>query len=176
VLACVDVDYRAAGAVAACLLFADWPAATATARLVEPIAQVAPYEPGAFYRRELPCLQAVLARVTTPLAAIVIDGYVWLDEARRPGLGAHLWEALGRAVPIVGVAKTAFRANGAARPLLRGDSARPLYVSAAGLDADVAAAHVRAMHGAHRIPTLLKEVDRLCRAATPAPRSDGPDR
>jgi deoxyribonuclease V len=47
----------------------------------------------------------------------------------------------------------------------RGGSAKPLYVTAAGIAAETAAAHVAAMHGAHRIPTLLKLVDRLVREA-----------
>jgi deoxyribonuclease V len=176
-LACVDVDYRERGAVAGCVLFADWPDAEPVARLVAPIAAVAPYRPGEFYRRELPCLLAVLAHVEAPLAAIIVDGYVWLDGQGRPGLGAHLWQALDRTVPIVGVAKTAFTSDRAARPVLRGQSSKPLYVSAAGLDVERAALHIRDMHGPHRLPTLLKEVDRLCRgAATPAPRSGDRDR
>jgi deoxyribonuclease V len=47
--------------------------------------------------------------------------------------------------------------------VLRGGSARPLYVTAAGLSADEAARRVRDMHGPYRIPTLLKRVDQLCR-------------
>jgi deoxyribonuclease V len=160
--ACLDVGYRGVAAVAACVLFERWdddrPAGEARAR----IAQVEAYEPGAFYRRELPCLLAVLERVRAPPRAIVIDGYVWLARG-RPGLGAHLHEALGRRTPVVGVAKTAFRGNTEAVTILRGRSARPLYVTAAGIPADEAAERVRAMHGNGRIPTLLGYVDRLSR-------------
>jgi len=49
--------------------------------------------------------------------------------------------------------------------VLRGDSRRPLYVTAAGLDPAAAALHVRSMHGPFRIPTLLKRVDQLCRTS-----------
>jgi deoxyribonuclease V len=164
-LACVDVDYRADGAVAACALFADWADGVAAAEAVRRIADVEPYQPGAFYKRELPCLLAVLADVAEPLEAVVVDGYVWTGDVGRMGLGAHLWEALGRRVPVVGVAKTHFRSATTALPVLRGDSRRPLWVTAAGLDAATAADHVRCMHGPHRLPTLLKHVDRLCRSA-----------
>ncbi|HEY7427293.1 MAG TPA: endonuclease V [Gemmataceae bacterium] len=160
-LACVDVDYRTDGAVAACVLFRAWDDADSTGERVETIARVEPYQPGQFYRRELPCLLSVLSTVTEPLETIVVDGYVWLTD-EKPGLGAHLYEALGRRVPIVGVAKTRF-AGVEAEAVLRGGSHRPLYVSAAGLDCRMAARHIQAMHGSYRLPTLLRRVDQLCR-------------
>lgn len=66
-------------------------------------------------------------------------------------------------MPVVGVAKTAFKGSSFAVPVLRGSATRPLYVTAAGMDPEMAAGRVRAMHGPHRVPTLLKEVDRLSR-------------
>jgi deoxyribonuclease V len=161
-LACLDVDYRPEVTVAACVLFWDWTDAAEASHLVERGPPAEPYEPGQFFRRELPHLLEVLAAVREPLETVVIDGYVWLGE-ERPGLGAHLYEALGRRVPVVGVAKTAFHSSGLALPVLRGQSQRPLFVTAVGMDASAAAEHVRRMHGASRIPTLLGRVDRLCR-------------
>jgi deoxyribonuclease V len=168
--ACIDVGYRDGGAVAACVLFERWEDAEPAGEATAGIARVEPYEPGAFYKRELPCLLAVLERlraplraiVRAPLRAIVIDGYVWLARD-RPGLGAHLHEALGGRTPVVGVAKTAFRGNTEAIPVRRGQSARLLYVTAAGMPASEAAERVRTMHGRSRIPTLLAYVDRLSR-------------
>ena len=40
---------------------------------------------------------------------------------------------------------------------------KALFVTAVGVDANEAADLVREMHGDHRIPTLLKRVDALCR-------------
>lgn len=160
--ACVDVDYRDDVTVAACVLFRDWTDAAESGHLIERGPPAAPYEPGQFYRRELPHLLRVLGAVAEPLEAVVIDGYVWLGE-ERPGLGAHLYEALGRRVPVIGVAKTAFHSNPHALPVVRGQSRRPLYVTAVGMDAHEAADCVRRMHGASRLPTLLQRVDRLCR-------------
>jgi deoxyribonuclease V len=160
-LACVDVDYRSSGAVAACVLFRAWSDADSAAEHVKEIAQVEPYQPGQFYRRELPCLLSVLAVVGEPLETIVIDGYVWLGD-EKPGLGAYLYEALDRRIPVVGVAKTRF-AGAAAESVQRGESRRPLYVSAAGLDPRTAVRYIQAMHGAYRLPTLLRRVDQLCR-------------
>jgi deoxyribonuclease V len=163
-IACVDVGYRGGRAVAACVLFGSWEDVRPAGEVTAEIAHVEPYVPGAFYKRELPCLLAVLEQVRVPLRAVLIDGYVWLS-AGRPGLGAHLYESLGRRAPVVGVAKTAFRGNTEAVSVLRGQSARPLYVTAAGMPASEAAVRVRAMHGRGRIPTLLACVDRLSRRA-----------
>lgn len=158
-LACVDVDYRGGGALAAALVFHAWTDERAITEVTAHVPEAASYEPGAFFVRELPCLLAVLERITVPLEVIVVDGYVWLAEG-RPGLGAKLHEALGGASAIIGVAKTAFHGNTVARSVVRGASTRPLYVTAIGIDPEVAAAHVRTMHGTARIPTLLKSVDR----------------
>src|SRR5438132_8848488 len=98
--ASVDVDYRERESVAACVLFHDWADEGPTAEWVERLPQPAPYEPGQFYLRELPCLLAVLGRAPAPLAAVVIDGYVWLDEAGSPGLGGRLFEALDGRVSV----------------------------------------------------------------------------
>ena len=122
-----------------------------------------PYAPGAFYERELPCLLAVLGKVGGSLDVVVIDGYVWLSGDGRPGLGAHLHKELGGETAVVGVAKSSFDGAAFAEAVLRGKSARPLFVTAAGIPAPTAADWIRAMHGPHRIPTLLKRVDRLCR-------------
>jgi deoxyribonuclease V len=164
-IACVDVDYRPEEALAAAVLFDAWTDTAGWAERTEPIRPVAPYQPGQFFRRELPCLLAVLGKAPSPPDVVVIDGYVWLADESRPGLGAHLFEALGRTVPVIGVAKTAFQGATAARPVWRGVSRRPLYVSAAGMDVEGAARCIQAMHGAYRIPTLLRRVDQLCRTA-----------
>jgi deoxyribonuclease V len=162
-LAAVDVDYRGAGAVAACVLFGAWRDAAPAKEIVERVAAVAAYQPGAFYLRELPCILQVLKRVPGKLDVIVVDGYVWLARGKA-GLGAKLYEALGGSTPVVGVAKTAFRGNDAAREVLRGGSARALFVTAVGMDVGRAAAAVSAMHGRYRMPTMLSAVDRLARA------------
>ena len=128
-IACVDVDYRARGAFAAGLWFRGWSANQSEREEIAFIPEVAEYEPGAFYKRELPCLMAVLRQ--GPKADIVlIDGYVWLGE-NRPGLGAHLFEALGRQVAVVGIAKTKF-ASANAMSILRGESKNALAITAAG--------------------------------------------
>jgi deoxyribonuclease V len=158
-IACVDVDYRDEGAIAAALWFRGWDALDAELQATEMFKDVAEYEPGAFYKRELPCLLGVLAH--GPKAdVIVIDGYVWL-EGGKAGLGAHLHRQHGGIV--LGVAKTKYAGATDAVAVCRGESTSPLYVSAIGMTAAAAAAHIIEMHGPYRVPTLLKQVDSLAR-------------
>jgi deoxyribonuclease V len=126
----------------------------------EPVPPGAPYQPGQFYRRELPALRAVLP-AAGQLALIIIDGYVDLDPAGRPGLGAHVHAEYN--VPVIGVAKTAFRTATHAGQVLRGQSRKPLYVTAAGLSVTEAAHLVTRMAGKFRLPDALKLADRLAR-------------
>jgi len=162
-IACVDVDYRDGETVAACVEFRAWGDAQAAAEHVHRSARPpAAYEPGQFFRRELPYLLELLALLPSLPQIIVVDGHVWL-AGERPGLGAHLHAALDGRAATVGVAKRAFHDANQATPVLRGKSLQPLYVSTLGIDRDEAAAGLRAMHGPHRLPTLLKRVDRLCR-------------
>lgn len=124
------------------------------------VAAEAAYQPGEFYRRELPPLRAVIPR-SGRLALVVVDGYVDLDAAGRPGLGAHVHAEYG--VPVIGVAKTPFRAATHAARVFRGRSGRPLYVTAAGMPMTDAAHLVDEMAGSSRVPDGLRLADRLAR-------------
>jgi deoxyribonuclease V len=161
--AAVDVDYDQTNARAACVLFREWTDEHAAFEHVLSATNVAPYEPGAFYRRELPVLQSVLAVAPHQFHTVIVDGYVWLDrEHERAGLGAHLHAALDGRVAVIGVAKTKFE-GAPATDVLRGSSLRPLYVTSVGTDHASAVSGVRSMHGAYRMPTLLRRVDALAR-------------
>ncbi len=162
-VAIVDVHYEGRGAVAACAVALRWTDALPSEERVVTVAEVLPYRPGAFFERELPCILRVLSLVRARFNAVVVDGYVDLDDRGRPGLGAHLHAQLAGAVPVVGVAKTAYRGGGFAVRVLRGSSQRPLFVTARGVPAAEAARLVESMHGEHRIPTLIARVDHLAR-------------
>ena len=172
---CIDVDYRDDHAIAAGILFREWTDETPVREIVERIDGIELYIPGQFFRRELPCLLAVLARAGEPIDLVVVDGYVWLGDESHPGLGGHLYEALGRSTAVVGVAKTCFRSATLAVAIRRGEDAkRPLFVTAAGIDVQEAARHVETMHGIYRVPTLLKRVDSACRQAPSVKASSSP--
>lgn len=164
-IAATDVHYRGDHAHAVCVLFERWTDDAPIATRTHDSHPVAEYESGAFYKRELPCLLGLLdADLRDALSCVVIDGFVVLDDRGRPGLGAYLYDALERRIPVVGVAKTGFRDNRLlVREVRRGGSQRPLFVTSAGMDVDSAARHVQVMHGPHRIPSLLKRLDRLTR-------------
>lgn len=168
VILALDAAYAEANAAAAGVCFADWNADVALQSLSVRLDGVPPsYEPGAFYKRELPMLMALLDQVSIPISTIVVDGYVWLS-AGSPGLGARVFEALGRRVPVIGVAKTKFQDDTWSQPVRRGVSDAPLYITAAGIDRTDAARCIARMSGASRMPTLLKQVDGLARAALSA--------
>jgi deoxyribonuclease V len=159
VIAIVDVQYTETRARAGCVIASGWEdAAPITERAIE-VDVAAEYVPGELYRRELPPVMAIL-RGIDDLDTVIVDAHVWLGSD-RPGLGARLHQALGGAVTVVGIAKNEFA--GAPSIAVVRNRARPLYVSAIGLDPHEAAAHVAAMHGPYRIPTLVRRADQLAR-------------
>jgi len=160
-----DVCYLACGqARAAAVVCADPGFTRRVADRAELVAGVQPYQPGQFYLRELPPLRAVLNGLAG-MTLLVVDGYADLDPDGRPGLGAHAHAEF--AVPVIGVAKSAFRTATHAIPVLRGTSARPLYVTAAGMPRTEAADLVLHMAGQHRIPDVLRRADTLARNGLP---------
>lgn len=162
----MDVQYLDDGGARAALVVAEDAAfATPTEERTVLVDQVAEYRPGRFFERELPALEQVLSGVA-PLDLLIVDGYVDLDPEGRPGLGAHVADA-GLAPVVLGVAKTRFRAATHAAEVLRGQSSRPLYVTASGLSIGDAAELVRGMAGDARLPDALRRVDRLARGAAP---------
>jgi deoxyribonuclease V len=166
VCAAVDVHYLSTGgARAAAVLTADAAFARVLAERTVVVPQVPPYRPGEFYLRELPPLRAVLEDLSG-LALLVVDGYADLDPGGRPGLGAHAHAAFG--IPVIGVAKSRFRAATHAVPVLRGSSGRPLFVTAAGIPVADAADLVRRMAGRYRLPDALRRADTLARTGPPA--------
>lgn len=166
-----DVQYdddRGTAQVAA-VVFRDWGDATSVAEYVHTVNNVVPYVSGRFFERELPLLLTIYDEACRDprsrgamIDTAVVDAYVWLGTG-RPGLGKYLHDAIG--LPVVGIAKNPFReAEAVSVPVLRGNaSSRPLYATSIGIDVHEAAGYVAAMHGAHRIPTLLKRVDHLAR-------------
>jgi len=157
----IDVAYDDvnATAVAAAVVFEHWHDSHPGSVHRVLCAGIQPYVPGEFFRRELPCLCAVLNTIDVPLHAIVIDGYVSLGPERL-GLGMHLWHRQQEKTPIIGVAKTAFH-GAPSIAVHRGRSKVPLFVTAIGIEPSQAAEHIREMSGAFRMPDLLRQVDRL---------------
>lgn len=163
ICAAVDVHYLDTGARAAVVAAAGPSFSAVLAERTVLVPELAPYRPGQFYLRELPPLRAVIGTLGDPrrLGLIVVDGYVDLDPHGRPGLGAHVHAEFG--VPVIGVAKSVFKTATHAVPVLRGGSARPLFVTAAGMPTARAAEIVRTMAGPFRLPDALRRADALAR-------------
>lgn len=159
--AAVDVHYpNDGGADAALVVAEDSRFATLVGEHVAHLDRAAPYQPGSFFARELPAVRAILA-TADPVDLLVVDGYVDLDPAGRPGLGAFVHDEVR--IPVVGVAKTAFRSATHAVPVRRGAAWKPLYVTAAGIPVAEAADLVARMSGPYRLPDALRRVDALAR-------------
>jgi deoxyribonuclease V len=158
-----DTYYFDGKAKTVCLEFQEWNQSTDFKIHTEIIDNVSEYIPGEFYKRELPCILSLLNQIDLKkVEAIVVDGFVYLDDEKKYGLGGHLYEKLNQEIPIIGVAKTNFASiEKDKRSLFRGDSLKPLYVTAIGIELDDAFQKVESMAGEFRMPTLLKEMDRL---------------
>ena len=163
--AAADVYYLdSGGARAAAVVAADAAFTHVLGEYTALTLEVAPYQPGQFYLRELPPLRAVLHRIPG-LSLLVVDGYADLDPDGRPGLGAHAHAEF--AIPVIGVAKAAFRTATHAIAVRRGTSARPVFVTAAGMRATDAVGPVQHMAGRFRIPDALRRADTLARTGPP---------
>jgi deoxyribonuclease V len=161
----VDVVYKKKAAIVGGVFFRNWTDEKPLRELVISCSIPDNYMPGQFYRRELPCIAALLEQVPEPLDCIIIDGFVYLGSAKEPGLGKHLSDMLEQKIAVIGVAKSPFTDTPKSCEVLRGKSKNPLYVTAEGIKGERAKLLIKTMHGQDRIPTLLKYVDLLCRTA-----------
>ncbi|WP_298901167.1 endonuclease V [uncultured Psychroserpens sp.] len=163
----LDVHYKDNYAKSVGVTFLTKDDETPQETLISTLEDIAPYQPGEFYKRELPCLLEVISKVNrNDLQAILVDGHVYVDNDGQFGLGGYLYEALHNQVPIIGVAKRAFHANkNTIIEVLRGTSNNPLHISAIGIDVAEAAQFIKEMHGNHRHPTLLKILDGITKTA-----------
>ncbi|MRX68070.1 Endonuclease V [Flavobacterium resistens] len=158
-----DTYYYDNKAKTVCLEFTEWNQEKDFKVHTEIIDNVSEYIPGEFYKRELPCILSLLNKIDLKEDTIIIvDGFVYLDDDKKYGLGGHLYEKLNKKIPIIGVAKTNFASiEKDKKPLFRGDSKKPLFVTSIGIDLEDAFQKIESMAGEFRIPTLLKEMDRL---------------
>ena len=157
-----DVGYGDASALVGVVLLDEFEDARAASEYVVEAGPVEPYVPGEFWRRELaPLLRAVHPAIAD-LSVCVIDAYVDLGRARRPGLGRMLHVSTG--LPVIGVAKSFYPDTPREYEVRRGSSRRPLYVSAAGFDLDEAKRCIVRMAGDARVPTMFRRADELSKA------------
>jgi len=87
----VDVYYTDNRAKTVGILFRNWDDAEPLDIIAAYTDNSLEYEPGSFYKRELPCIQSLLANgELDQLNAIIVDGYVYLSDDKKPGLGYYI--------------------------------------------------------------------------------------
>ncbi len=78
-----------------CLSFESWTEDKKFKVYSEIISDVEAYTSGEFYKRELPCILSLLKTLDYLKAeAIVVDGFVFLDDEEKLGLGGYLYKEL----------------------------------------------------------------------------------
>lgn len=153
------------GAMAAAVAFDEWDAPEPSRTYTCAVAQVEKPTRDELDLRDLPCLLQLLRAHGLQPELIVIDGFVHLDTDESPGLGRHLHHALEGRTAVIGVSKAALPGLPAQFEVSREEETRPLVVTCIGIDLGAAKARLRAMHGKRRVPTLLKLVARIAKAA-----------
>ncbi|PPK96233.1 endonuclease V [Nonlabens xylanidelens] len=163
----VDLHYKEDDSAKAVGILCEWEDKEAIEIIIEQLENVEPYVPGEFYKRELPGILKIIERVEfEKIEAIIVDGHVYVDNDKNYGLGGYLWEQLKKKTPVIGVAKRGFYSNKeTVIEVIRGNSKNPLYVSAVGVDKEIAARQIQIMKGDYRIPTILKKVDSLTKSS-----------
>jgi len=158
-----DTYYFEQKAKTVCLEFAEWNESKIYKIYTEIIDNIEEYIPGEFYKRELPCIISLLNQIDLKkVEAIIVDGFVYLDDEKKIGLGGYLYEKLNKKIPTIGVAKTNFATiEKYKKSLFRGESKKPLFITSIGIELEDAVKKIESMEGEYRIPTLLKELDRL---------------
>lgn len=160
-----DTYYFGDKAKTVCIAFNNWTDSEVQYIYEEVLENIEAYKSGEFYKRELPCILSLLRKIpVNDVNVIVIDGFVYLDDHNKYGLGGHMYESLEQKIPIIGVAKSNFATiMQNKRQVIRGKSLKPLYITAIGIDIDKASELIKTMHGEFRMPTLLKRLDSLTR-------------
>jgi deoxyribonuclease V len=159
----LDVNYNRNGSAKVGIIgFNNWEDSGASYQNVHFIESVKPYKAGEFYKRELPCLLEALKDLKN-IEMVIVDGYVWLEKPTKYGLGMYLYDALNREIPIIGVAKNRFGETPSKCELFRGESRKALYITSVGIDLEKAKKFIKKMYGNYRLPSLIKDVDTLCR-------------
>ncbi|MDR7332055.1 endonuclease V [Roseateles asaccharophilus] len=159
----VAVHFDAAQAQVAAIAFETWDSPEPTKTYLSHIAHVEKAPRGELDLRGLTCVMQLLREHKLEPELILIDGFVHLDSDEIPGLGQHLFLALGGMTPVIGISKTGRPGLSSQFEVMREEEAKPLIVTCAGIDIGAAKARLRAMHGRKVVPTLMKLALRLAK-------------
>jgi len=161
----VDVYYYKNKAKVVGVLFKDWKDSQPFDVKSIYVNEIAPYESGSFYKRELPCIISLLNNIDlTGIEFIVVDSFVYINDDKKLGLAGYLYEYFNGKIAVIGVAKNSFHLNEKnVKKVYRGKSKKPLYISSIGRNLSSAVLFISSMFGDYRFPTLLKTLDQETR-------------
>lgn len=159
----VAIHFDATQAQVAGVAFDAWDSPEPMKTYLSHIAQVDKAVRGTLDLRGLACMMQLLQEHKLEPELILIDGFAHLDGDETPGLGQHLFQALGGKTPVIGISKTGRPGLSSQFEVMREEEARPLIVTGAGIDIGAAKARLRAMHGRKVVPTLMKLALRLAK-------------
>lgn len=90
-----DTYYYGETAKSVCLCFNNWLDSEPVTTYEEIICGISEYEPGLFYKRELPCIMSFLKKVElTCIEFVIIDGYAILDDYGKKGWVTYCLKSL----------------------------------------------------------------------------------
>lgn len=159
----IDIHYTQNSGFAAGVTFEDWQSQNASGEFFNRTDKIENYVSGEFYRRELPCILNLLNEHHLQPSTIIVDGYVFLDNHQKPGLGKRLHDALENDIAIIGVAKKEIVGISEDTKIYRGKSQQPLFITTTEKNLTHAKNNIVNMFGEYRIPYLLKQADQLSR-------------
>ncbi len=162
----IDVYYEGDIAFVAGVAFSDYSQTDPDRVYYSELKVPGDYEPDEYYKRELPCIIKLIDEHDLSPHVIIIDGYTHLDGVNKWELGDPLSNHFfqnDQEIAVIGVAKTPSRDTPKDREVFRGNNSKALYVQATGLDNDFSRKIISGMSGDHRLPALLRLVDKLCR-------------
>lgn len=157
----IDVSYENNTAKVVGGFFENWNDEKLIKISTKKVNNVTEYISGEFYKRELPCILEFLNDYSLKeIELIIIDGFVFLNDDDKKGLGAYLFESLDKSIPIIGVAKTSFHNNNKnVIDIFRGNSKKPLYITSIGIELLKASDLIKNMLGNNRMPNIIKQID-----------------
>ncbi|MEN9908550.1 MAG: hypothetical protein RLZZ540_1699 [Bacteroidota bacterium] len=157
----IDVSYEKNTAKVVGGFFENWNDEKLIKISTKTVNNVTEYISGEFYKRELPCITEFLNDYSLKeIELIIIDGFVFLNDDNKKGLGAYLFESLDKNIPIIGVAKTSFHNNNKnVIDIFRGNSKKPLYITSIGIELLKASDLIKNMFGNNRMPNIIKQID-----------------
>lgn len=160
----VAVDYDADTTTVAAVAFDDWDAREPTKSWTSRLPSAPKPQRGEPDLRAVAAIVQLLREHSLAPEVVVLQLAVHLDSADTPGIGRHLYEALGGAVAVIGVTRV-IPGMPSQFEVYREDEAPAVTVTCAGIDLGAAKGRIRTMHGKRRVPTLLKLTTRMAKAA-----------